>query len=291
MSNNINYEQVKNQALKDFGVVKFEDFDPKNAVRDRINYLKNFIKGNNLKAIILGISGGVDSSTAGKLSQIAMQELRDEGYEAQFVAVRLPAGVQKDESDAQDALKFINPDKIHTINIGQTANLLSDEGLNSFENEQKSKFTPFQIDFNKGNIKARLRMVAQYQLAAFYKGVVLGTDHNSEGLVAFYTKHGDGACDLIVLNGLNKRQVRACAKELGAPERLYQKPATADLEELNEQLLDEVALGISYDDIDDFLEGKEVQKEVEDKIIRQFRITEHKRHMPQGFFKLNLNRK
>lgn len=102
-----------------------------------------------------------------------------------------------------------------------------------------------------------------------------------------YTKHGDGACDFIVLNGLNKRQVRLCAKELGAPEWLYEKVATADLEDLNAQVPDEVALGVTYDKIDDFLEGKEIEIEAEKCIINQYRITQHKRAMPVGFFKVD----
>lgn len=275
-------KKLKKEALEDFGVIRTEDFDVKSAVRDRIDYLKSYIRDNNLKAIILGISGGVDSTTAGKLSQIAVNELKDEGYSAQFVAVRLPSHIQKDEVDAQAALKFINPDKMHVINIGEAADVLSKAGVDSF-NYEKENFTPFQIDFNKGNMKARLRMAAQYQLAAFYGGVVLGTDHNAEGVLSFYTKHGDGACDLIVLNGLNKRQVRLCAKELGAPENLWSKPPTADLEELNEQLLDEDSTGIPYDVLDDFLEGKEVSQEMEDKILKYHLSTAHKRALPVSF--------
>lgn len=273
--------EIKRIALEDFGVVPTEDFDVKTAIRDRIDYLKNYIRNNNLKAIILGISGGVDSSSAGKLSQLAMSELRDEGCDAQFVAVRLPSHIQKDEDDAQLALKFINPDELHTINIGESADIISIAGVNSFGSN--NGFTPNQIDFNKGNIKARMRMIAQYQLAAFYGGVVLGTDHNAEGILSFYTKWGDGACDLIVLNGLNKRQVRLIAKELGAPDTLYQKAPTADLEELNEHLLDEDSTGIPYDVLDDFLEGKKVSQEMEEKILTHHLSTAHKRAMPVSF--------
>lgn len=273
--------KAKEQALVEFGVIATEKFNVTLAIRNRIDYLKDYLRKNGLKAIVLGISGGVDSSSAGKLAQMAISELREEGYVANFVAVRLPSHIQKDEDDAQKALKFINPDKLHTINIGKAADEISLEGLNSFNGEQD--FTPFQIDFNKGNIKARMRMISQYQLAAFYGGVVLGTDHNAEGILSFYTKHGDGACDLIVLNGLNKRQVRLIAKELGADEALYQKPPTADLEELDEQLLDEDSTGIPYDLLDDFLEGKETSNEMVDKIMKYYVSSAHKRAMPVSF--------
>jgi NAD+ synthase len=272
---------IKNKLLNELGVEQTEKFVPKTAIRNRITYLKNYLRSHNLKAIVLGISGGVDSSTAGKIAQMAITELRQEGYDAQFIAVRLPSHVQKDEDDAQEALRFINPDLIHTINIGTAVDVITTESLNSFED--KNKFTPAEIDFHKGNAKARMRMISQYHLAGLYGGVVLGTDHNSEATFGFYTKHGDGACDLIVLNGLNKRQVRLCAKELGAAKWLYEKEATADLEELNEQVSDEEALGVTYDQLDDFLEGKKIEPEAEAIIIQRFEATIHKREMPVSY--------
>lgn len=282
------HQSIKNEIQKKLGVVPMDQFDVKTAISDRVDYLKNYLRNNNLKAIVLGISGGVDSTTAGRLSQIAVNELRDEGYDAKFVAVRLPHNVQKDEDEAQDAINFICADVKHTINIGKAVDAINIEGINSFSN--KENFTDKTIDFHKGNIKARMRMIAQYQLAGLYGGVVLGTDHNAENLAGFYTKGGDGFCDLIVLNGLNKRQVRLIAKELGAPEWLWSKVATADLEELNEQVPDEVALGVTYEDMDDFLEGKEISEDSEIKIVNQYQKTQHKRELPVTFFKLNLSR-
>ena len=82
---------------------------------------------------------------------------------------------------------------------------------------------------------------------------------------------------------MNKRQVRACAKELGAPEWLYDKPATADLEDLNEQLLDEDSTGIPYDVLDDFLEGKTIDSKMEKKILDIHISTAHKRALPVSF--------
>jgi NAD+ synthase len=282
LNNETIYANVKEQALQDFGVVKTEDFDVKKAIRQRIDFLKNYVKSNNLRAIILGISGGVDSTSAGKLSCLAMQELTDEGYEAKFVAVRLPAHTQRDEEDAQIALDFIKPHASHTINIGAAADILSTEGIESFE-DNGEQFTPFQKDFNKGNMKARLRMTSQYYLAPFYKGIVIGTDHNAEGILSFYTKFGDSGCDILVLNGLNKRQVRLVAKDLGAPDKLWNKAPTADLEELNEHLLDEDSTGIPYDVLDDFLEGKEIDKDLERKILDFHMAMAHKRAEPVHF--------
>lgn len=184
--NKVNYEEVKKNALEDFGVVSFDAFNVKKAIRERMDYLKSYIKSNNLKAIVLGISGGVDSFTAGKISQLAMNELKNEGYDAMFVAVRLPSGVQKDEDEAMESISIISPDKVHSVNIGYVSNVMSQSVVDSFENVH---FDEKKVDFHRGNVKARMRMIAQYELAGLYGGVVLGTDHNAEGVLAFYTYH------------------------------------------------------------------------------------------------------
>lgn len=275
---------LKKEIMQVAGVLPTEIFDPKKAIRDRINYLKNYVRDSKMKGIVLGISGGVDSTLAGKLSQIAMKELQDEGHNAKFIAIRLPYHIQKDENEAQDAINFINPDETININIGSGTDSIFSEVLNAFQNTTLIKSENIcSDDFAKGNIKARMRMIAQYAIAGLRGCLVLGTDHNAEFTSGFFTKHGDGACDLTVLNGLNKRQVRLCAKELGAPEHLWNKTATADLEDDKPQIPDEIALGFKYDDMDDFLEGKEVDLKIQKRIINQYKITQHKRSMPIGF--------
>lgn len=278
------YNDLKKESLSLYGVIPTEQFNAKIAIRDRIDYLKNFLKETGMKGYVLGISGGVDSSTAGRLAQLACEELRSESYEAQFIAVRLPAGVQRDEEEAQAAVKFINADKIITINVGEAAKNIATQAFEEIKRLGK-ELTPFEFDFSHGNAKARTRMLAQYFLGASYQCLILGTDHSTEGISGFWTKFGDGACDLLVLNGLNKTQVRLVAKELGAPEFLYSKVATADLETERPQIPDEVALGLSFKVLDAFLEGKEIDPEIEYKIINQFYITQHKRKEIPGFVK------
>ena len=134
-----------------------------------------------------------------------------------------------------------------------------------------------KCDFVKGNVKARTRMVIQYQVAGLLDGLVLGTDHSAENITGFYTKYGDGACDLAPLFGLNKRQVRQIAEFLGAPQHIIYKAPTADLESLAPQKSDEQALGMSYDQIDDFLEGKVVAQGIAEKLVAIFQRTQHKR--------------
>src|SRR5690606_739796 len=135
-------------------------------------------------------------------------------------------------------------------------------------------------DFVLGNIKARQRMIAQYAVAGAYGGIVVGTDHAAEALMGFFTKFGDGAADLTPLTGLSKRRVRALASALGAPDTLVYKVPTADLESLNPQKPDEHAFGLTYDQLDDFLEGKPVAPDVFERIVSIFRSTAHKRALP-----------
>lgn len=243
-------------------------------IRRSVDFLKDYLKKHPfLKALVLGISGGQDSTLAGKLSQMAISELREEtGDDAyQFIAVRLPYGDQADEQDAMDAIEFMQADKTVRVNIKQVADAM----VQSIE-ENGLEIS----DFNKGNIKARERMIAQYGIAGAVSGAVVGTDHAAEAITGFYTKYGDGGADITPLWRLDKRQGRAMLELLNAPEHLYKKVPTADLEEDRPALPDEVALGVTYNDIDDYLEGKEVADDVAEKIENWFLKTEHKRHMP-----------
>lgn len=243
-------------------------------IRRSVDFLKDYLKKHPfLKALVLGISGGQDSTLAGKLSQMAISELREETGDDvyQFIAVRLPYGDQADEQDAMDAIEFMQADKTVRVNIKQAA----DEMVQSIE-ENGLEIS----DFNKGNIKARERMIAQYGIAGAVSGAVVGTDHAAEAITGFYTKYGDGGADITPLWRLDKRQGRAMLELLNAPEHLYKKVPTADLEEDRPALPDEVALGVTYNDIDDYLEGKEVADNVAEKIENWFLKTEHKRHMP-----------
>lgn len=247
----------------------------------RIDFIKTKLKQSGLKTLILGISGGVDSSTCGRLAQLAINQLNDESPEGtaqyQFIAVRLPYGVQADEEDAQQAINFIQPNHCLTTNILAGADGIHQEVVQAISKDGLVKATDTQIDFSKGNVKARARMIAQYHIAGIVGGLVIGTDHSAENITGFFTKWGDGACDLAPLFGLSKRQVRALAKSLGAPDILVDKAPTADLECLEPGKTDEDALGITYHELDDFLEGKDVTKEISDHIINIYKKTQHKR--------------
>ncbi|MED4531760.1 ammonia-dependent NAD(+) synthetase [Metabacillus fastidiosus] len=252
--------------------------DVQEEIRKTIDFLKSYLKKNPfLEGFVLGISGGQDSTLAGKLAQLAIDEMNEEkdGRTYQFIAVRLPYGVQGDEDDCQDVLRFIQPTKTYRVNI-QAAVDASVQALKDVGIEL--------TDFVKGNEKARERMKVQYSIAAMNKCAVIGTDHSAESITGFYTKFGDGGADLVPLFRLNKRQGRQLLQELGCPEHLYKKEPTADLEENKPQLPDETALGVTYDEIDDYLEGKQVSDKAKVTIEGHYIRSQHKRHLPITIF-------
>ncbi len=272
----VNDMTLQEEIIRQLGVKA--SIDPQEEIRKAVDFLKAYLRKHSfLKTYVLGISGGQDSTLAGKLAQMAIAELREEASDQayQFIAVRLPYGVQADEADAQKALAFIAPDQILTINIkaavdGQV------EALQAAGVEIS--------DFNKGNIKARQRMISQYAIAGQMAGAVIGTDHAAENITGFFTKFGDGGADILPLFRLNKRQGKALLKVLGADAALYEKVPTADLEDQKPGLADEVALGVTYQDIDDYLEGKLISKVAQATIEKWWHKGQHKRHLPITIF-------
>ena len=259
------------------------EIDPEFEIKRRIAFIQTQLKQSGLKNLILGISGGVDSTTCGRLAQLAVNQLNEQltlhSSDAmyQFIAVRLPYGVQADEDDAQTSLAFISPDQSLSVNVKLGVDELHRESLSALKEQNLLNQSEFAIDFAKGNVKARARMVVQFEIAGIIGGLVIGTDHSAENVTGFFTKYGDGACDLAPLFGLNKRQIRQIAKTLNAPQALIEKTPTADLECHSPSKADEDALGIKYDQIDDFLEGREIDEAIKEKLIKIYTATEHKR--------------
>lgn len=264
------------QIIEELGVAA--TIDPAEQVRTRVQFLKDYLRSTPATGFVLGISGGQDSTLAGRLAQLAAEELRAEGHAAEFVAVRLPYGTQADEDDARVALKFIAPDRSLTANVkpgvDATAREASDALRDLLGDGESIR------DFVRGNIKARERMMIQYAIAGQLGHLVIGTDHAAEALTGFFTKFGDGGADVTPLGGLTKRQGAALLQELGAPESTWRKVPTADLEDDRPALPDEVALGVTYQQIDDFLEGEDVPDDVAARLEAMYRSTRHKRTVP-----------
>lgn len=246
--------------------------DPQQEVVRRVAFLRDYLAATGTRGFVLGISGGLDSTLAGRLAQLAVEEAVADGLDVDFVGVRLPYGAQSDEDDAAAAMDFVAPKTAWTYDIKPAVDALSAEYLRS-TGEAIS-------DFNKGNAKARLRMTAQYALAGERNHLVIGTDHAAESVTGFFTKFGDGGADILPLYGLDKRQNRALLRHLGAPERLWSKAPTADLLDDTPLRTDEDELGLTYDDIDDYLEGGTVPDSVAEAIETRYLRSRHKRTTP-----------
>lgn len=268
--------ELQKQIIEEMAVKP--EIDPKEEIRKSVDLMKDYLKKHDfLKTLVLGISGGQDSSLLGKLAQIAMGELREEtgNEEYAFIAMRLPYGEQTDEEEAMAAIDWMKPDKVVRVDIKPTVDA----------SEASIKAGGMEIsDFNKGNIKARERMVIQYAVAAHHNGAVLGTDHSAESVTGFFTKFGDGGTDLNPLFRLSKGQGKALLKELNAPTKFYEKTPTADLESDRPGRSDEDALGVTYEEIDQYLAGKEVSEQAAQTIENWYLKTQHKRHLPVTIF-------
>ena len=248
------------------------NINPQKEIEERSAFLANYLGSSGLKGFVLGISGGQDSLLAGMLAQQAVELRRAQGSNAEFHAVLLPYGAQKDRDDALLAIKTIAPDFTHDLDIKPATDAFSD----SFA-AATSEDLP---DFDKGNVKARMRMIAQYALAGKYGLLVIGTDHSAEAVTGFYTKYGDGGADVLPLSGLSKRQGKELLRALNVPEIFTQKLPTADLLDSSPAQPDETELGLSYDTIDNYLEGKAVGADESTLIEQRFASTVHKRAMP-----------
>lgn len=248
------------------------EIDPVTQITRRVEFVCDYARSAQASALVLGISGGQDSALAGRICQLAVNRLRASGLRIEFVAVRLPYRTQGDEADAQLALEFIAPDRAISFNIAPATDAVSAEFATGFG-------SPLS-DFDKGNVKARVRMVAQYAIAGALGGLVVGTDHAAEAVTGFFTKYGDGGADLLPLSGLTKRQGASLLRELHAPTRLFEKTPTADLLDGNPGQSDEDNLGLTYREIDDYLEGREVSDHVATAIEQRYLATRHKRALP-----------
>jgi NAD+ synthase len=249
------------------------DIDVAAEVEMRVQFLVDYAQKAGANGFVLGISGGQDSTLAGRLCQLAADRINGSGGSAQFVAVLLPYGVQADQADVDTAIDYIKPSRTISVNIKDTADAAAKATAAALEIDELT-------DLVRGNVKARERMIVQYAVAGQLNLIVVGTDHAAEAVTGFFTKYGDGGADVVPLSGLTKGQGAALLEHLGAPESLWTKVPTADLEDDRPAIPDEEALGVSYSEIDAYLTGEAVSDEAAETIEQAFVKTRHKRTVP-----------
>jgi NAD+ synthase len=241
-------------------------------IRKRVDFLKDYVQKSGTRGLLIAISGGIDSAVTAGLCKIATDELTAEtGKEHKTVGVFQPYGEQVDIEDSYAVARAFDLKYQIETNIEEAVGEIALEveyGLKTIGVHQHVSRG------GKGNIKARTRMVMQYALAFELNLLVVGTDHASEAITGFFTKYGDGAVDITPLSTLNKRQVRLLAAKLGVPKSILDKAPTAGLWEGQ---TDENELGITYEDNSSYLEGKQIDPAIQEKLEKQYLKTEHKR--------------
>ena len=212
---------------------------------EKVKFISNWIKSyvdkmpNKAKSLVIGISGGIDSSVSSTLS--AMTGLKT-------IVLTMPIKQKENQHDLslkhQEWLtkKFKNVES-HTISLDKLFETFSST-LNKFDNEH-----------GYANSRARLRMTTLYQVAAANKGIVVGTGNKVEDFgVGFYTKYGDGGVDISPIADCNKTEVWEIGKELGILKEIIDAPPTDGL--WDDGRTDEGQLGFNYSELEDAMSNK-----------------------------------
>lgn len=234
-------------------------------VQERIiKWLRQEVKKVKAKGIVLGLSGGIDSSVVAALAKSAVGGQRALGL---LMPIHSLASDTKDAKLVASRLKI----KHKLIDLSNTYdNLL--------------RLLPKGNKLAKVNLKPRLRMATLYFVANSLNYLVVGTGNKSELMVGYFTKYGDGGVDLLPIGGLFKGEVKSLAKELDIPQSIIDKPPTAGLWPGQ---TDEGEMGITYDELDDILSRLVSKKKyvlLSDKVIKvkeRIKRSEHKRQGPK----------
>lgn len=223
------------------------------------------------EGVVLGLSGGIDSAVA---AGIAARALGPENV----LGVIMPIGnVPEDEALARDVAKafghpVIEPDLLPAF-----------ENMKAALDGQRGAAGAQQVEdeverLAAANLKPRLRMIAVYYYANLLNLLVLGTGNKAELTVGYFTKYGDAGVDLLLLGDLTKEEVRGVAAEIGVPRPIIDRPPSAGLWVGQ---TDEQELGVTYDQLDQYLRSGSSGSDAADEIIRRRNgSSEHKRALP-----------
>lgn len=229
-----------------------------------VDWLRDQVKVSGTNGILVGLSGGIDSSVVANLIKRAFPD--------NSLGVILPCkSNDKDKADGQAVAVAADLDYVE-VELSSTHETL----LSSIQSAVSDLETT-NHQLTDANLRARLRMTTLYGIANNMGYLVAGTDNAAELLTGYFTKYGDGGVDILPLAHLTKREVFEWARHLGVPQSVIDRKPSAGLWEGQ---TDEDEMGVTYDAIDDYIEGKPVSEEDKKTIERMHARTEHKRVMP-----------
>jgi NAD+ synthase len=243
--------------------------------REIVDWLRQRMTMAGARGFVVGLSGGLDSAVVLKLCHLAAPE--------QVAAAILPCGSDpKDEADAQlVADHFGVPRLLVDLELPYNALVAATRSAIDALPREMTPTTPSEAASRVplANVRPRLRMTTLYLVANSLNYLVAGTGNKSEVTIGYFTKHGDGAVDLLPIGHLLKRQVHQLAKSLDVPQAILDKPPSAGLWPGQ---TDEEEMGVSYTDLERYLtDGPEgVSPALALRLERLIRLTEHKRVLP-----------
>jgi len=228
-----------------------------------VEFLKEYKEKAHADGYILGVSGGIDSAVCAFLIKKACGD--------NCLGLILPC--HSDASDALDAALVCQAAKLDykTISLNETYDVIHQSIISNFQVNK----SPKNMEMALANTKVRLRMTTIYALGQMKNYLVVGTDNWDEHYTGYFTKHGDGACDVLPLVYLTKGEVYEAARILGVPQKIIDRKPTAGL---IANTYDEDELGVSYKELDAFLLGEHLDPKKEERIAILHRNSEHKRN-------------
>lgn len=229
-----------------------------------VEWLREQVAKSGTKGILVGLSGGIDSSVVAHLIKQAFPE--------NAFGVILPCKSNpKDAADGEAAA--------HAAGLDFTTIDLTDvhESLHGQISDKMASKPTDNARLTDANLRARLRMTTLYGIANHMNYLVAGTDNAAEILTGYFTKYGDGGVDILPIANLTKREVFEWGRILGVPQSVLDRAPSAGLWDGQ---TDESEMGTTYDRIDDYLEGKAIPEADKAIIERLHARSAHKRQMP-----------
>lgn len=230
-------------------------------IEDLVMWLKNKVGDAGADGLIFGLSGGIDSAVMAGLAKLA--------FPNNSLGLIMPC--HSDDRDEEDAILVADALKLETLKVDLTQTY--DTLLASCSLDKNNSLA-------KSNIKPRLRMTSLYYYGQSLNYLVAGPTNKSEFITGYYTKHGDSGVDILPLVDFIKSEIYELAEALNIPKKIIERVPSAGLWE---DQSDEEEMGFSYESLEKYIKGEELDDRLREKIDSMYRRSSHKRSYPSKF--------